>query len=493
MGNVIVYLIGISSWIALTPFCVACAPFKYDGLSTDFINLVHLCSFFLTFLALAVRELKKPSSNLLGIPYFSLMCLGLFFVFGFIGSTVRELADLGFVASAALGASFAAGYCQWTRLLARFSELHIKVILILGSIASLVTMPLFPVSTDRFSTLGMSLFWLIFLLSYAMLVYCTYQAHQESLNECNACEDGQEQETGLSLSTKLKNLLFDLAIPMLCAMALTLITPIGSAAFKSWSQPVFISESFVSIAHFIALVILALIWFGMKKNPTLLQLYVFTIPVVGSLILFCALVLPSCLWLVVFIGDMSFLIVSILMITTSIAIAQKHCCSVVATYGLLASSVYFTRVVQQLLDYAVKTGFLTGMHYIIVLSLLYILVVPAFFLAMFTVRGIEKKPTEPCAGNSSFDDEMGLANQTEKDALFRACELVGEENSLSPRQTELMLYLARGRSTGYIANALSLSENTIKSYRKALYATLGVHNKQQLIDLVEDAGKELSP
>ena len=43
------------------------------------------------------------------------------------------------------------------------------------------------------------------------------------------------------------------------------------------------------------------------------------------------------------------------------------------------------------------------------------------------------------------------------------------------------------RNVAYLAEQLCLSTNTIRSHSKTLYTKLGVHNKQELIDLVDAA------
>ena len=45
--------------------------------------------------------------------------------------------------------------------------------------------------------------------------------------------------------------------------------------------------------------------------------------------------------------------------------------------------------------------------------------------------------------------------------------------------------MARGRSKTYIAEAFFISENTVRGHVKHLYAKLGVHSKQELVDRVE--------
>lgn len=65
------------------------------------------------------------------------------------------------------------------------------------------------------------------------------------------------------------------------------------------------------------------------------------------------------------------------------------------------------------------------------------------------------------------------------------CTALADEHGLSPRELEVLVLLCRGRSTPYIAETLYLSENTVKTYRRRIYQKLGVHDKQELLDLVE--------
>ena len=57
--------------------------------------------------------------------------------------------------------------------------------------------------------------------------------------------------------------------------------------------------------------------------------------------------------------------------------------------------------------------------------------------------------------------------------------------SLSPRETDVFLLLAKGRNRAYIANELSIGDETVKSHIKSLYRKLGVHSQQELIDMVD--------
>ena len=70
---------------------------------------------------------------------------------------------------------------------------------------------------------------------------------------------------------------------------------------------------------------------------------------------------------------------------------------------------------------------------------------------------------------------------------FKAkCLSVAQTYQLSPRETEIALLIAQGRSKAYIADALCLSENTVRTHAKNVYAKLDVHSKQELIDLLQN-------
>ena len=56
---------------------------------------------------------------------------------------------------------------------------------------------------------------------------------------------------------------------------------------------------------------------------------------------------------------------------------------------------------------------------------------------------------------------------------------------LTEREAEVVALFVQGRSMGYIAEKVCVSENTIKTHVRHVYPKCGIHNKQELIDLVE--------
>lgn len=71
------------------------------------------------------------------------------------------------------------------------------------------------------------------------------------------------------------------------------------------------------------------------------------------------------------------------------------------------------------------------------------------------------------------------------DGIARACAQLAAKHGLSEREGEVLELLARGNTRQSIATKLVVSENTVRTHVKNIYAKLYIHSKQQLIDLVD--------
>ncbi len=66
------------------------------------------------------------------------------------------------------------------------------------------------------------------------------------------------------------------------------------------------------------------------------------------------------------------------------------------------------------------------------------------------------------------------------------CHAVGEKYELSERQQEVLALMAQGRNAKYIENALTISLSTVQTHIRNIYRKLGVHSRQELLDLIEE-------
>lgn len=103
----------------------------------------------------------------------------------------------------------------------------------------------------------------------------------------------------------------------------------------------------------------------------------------------------------------------------------------------------------------------------------------------------------PCGhGGLSYRHECGRGvrgryadpREIEKDAAARYLEertrLVVDRFGLTGREAEVLGYLCRGFSQVYTARELYISENTVRTHAKHIYAKTGVHSREELLELL---------
>ena len=93
---------------------------------------------------------------------------------------------------------------------------------------------------------------------------------------------------------------------------------------------------------------------------------------------------------------------------------------------------------------------------------------------------------------AATDGENAPGNASEA-----AVAAVAHEYGLTPRETEIVSLLARGRDQAFIAEYLHISVDTVKTHRRSIYRKLDIHSHQELLTLLEDAratlGDDASP
>jgi len=68
------------------------------------------------------------------------------------------------------------------------------------------------------------------------------------------------------------------------------------------------------------------------------------------------------------------------------------------------------------------------------------------------------------------------------------CAMIAENFGLSPREEEVLVLLAKGRSIEHIRTALFISEHTVKTHVYHIHKKLGIHSREELLDLIETYG-----
>jgi DNA-binding CsgD family transcriptional regulator/MFS family permease len=88
----------------------------------------------------------------------------------------------------------------------------------------------------------------------------------------------------------------------------------------------------------------------------------------------------------------------------------------------------------------------------------------------------------------SFDIASSIFNHIDNDegVLIRRCSNIALQKGLTPRETEVLLILAKGNSLQRVQEELFISQGTVTTHRNNIYRKLGIHSKQELVDYMED-------
>ena len=84
------------------------------------------------------------------------------------------------------------------------------------------------------------------------------------------------------------------------------------------------------------------------------------------------------------------------------------------------------------------------------------------------------------------DDSHHSGSAVPRDEEISFCiDGIAEEYGLSPREAEVALLLAKGRSLPFIQNELYISSGTAQTHARHIYKKLDIHSRQEFLDIVE--------
>ena len=90
---------------------------------------------------------------------------------------------------------------------------------------------------------------------------------------------------------------------------------------------------------------------------------------------------------------------------------------------------------------------------------------------------------------------LGERQEKEAVSIRKRCNVLADRYGLSPRETEILAYLGRGRGSNYISEELFISVHTVKTHTKHIHEKLDVHSREELINLIDesDVGADSDP
>lgn len=101
----------------------------------------------------------------------------------------------------------------------------------------------------------------------------------------------------------------------------------------------------------------------------------------------------------------------------------------------------------------------------------------------------EAAASHTASGPAAYETESEgstAANAAAASSDEQVREWLRAKHGLTAREIDVALLIARGRSKTFIANELFISENTVRTHSKNVYAKLGIHSREELISLFEN-------
>lgn len=108
----------------------------------------------------------------------------------------------------------------------------------------------------------------------------------------------------------------------------------------------------------------------------------------------------------------------------------------------------------------------------------------------FASRRVSAWEVAPALDLVDDDGAEQQAKQAEQRTLSTEAKVAcfGHAFKLSSREIEILTMFASGRSARYISGALVISELTVKTHLRHIYAKADIHNRQDLLDLIDRHG-----
>ena len=460
----LLYAMGISVWMTFVSCCgtTYMLPLIPKTIDADIYIVCQQLTYVATFFVSALLAMRgKLVPNRIGIQLhasalaISIVALSVIFL-----SSPYSVLIL-IIHGVTLGFGIALGFLLWIRILNFRAEHDIVVMLFISSIASSLSGALFCFVSTKTRLIVL----------YILAITSVLLLHKnQALFRHAPVIDRENNGVELNSTPALKELL----LPAVCSVVLVLVAPIVTTSYVGSTETQFIGVLLAQLANFIAICALAVTLFVRHQVPSITQAYCVLLPLLATALLISALLSPEKRWFVLFLGDACFCAISFLLVTTSCSMAKKLGLSTTVTYGLLGGCVYLARLPEMMLVISPTASLLPQTPFAVVAILLYILAIPAF--AILHMRGREVAHRQQ-------------NRKLHQPGVEEACHRVVRDAGLSEKHAQIIVLMARGDTTQRISETLTLSENTVRTYRKAIYEALDVHSKQELLDKIQAAAR----
>lgn len=186
----------------------------------------------------------------------------------------------------------------------------------------------------------------------------------------------------------------------------------------------------------------------------------------------------------------------IMLLTYAATITKQQAISPFATlgvaYGSMEAAGALSYPLTNFLENALSGGFAAQWSTIALIALFAFIIVSVGILIPFTDKYRIGTPTQATPDDQSALESQASESTTapEKSALPpepSAFEVLLHNHGLTEREIEVALLLSEGRNVPYVQEHLVISQGTAQTHTYHIYQKLGIHSKQELIELARNA------
>ena len=265
--------------------------------------------------------------------------------------------------------------------------------------------------------------------------------------------------------------------PLLCVAFSAFIVGIVRVGSASGGGSIGQTNESNMIGLLAASVALLATWRFLYERVTLMRLYQILFPLTATAFLLLPLLEGTFRQVVYSLVFLVFSVTSSLMVVSCARTARNQSLTPVLVYGTFASIVYASSLAGSVVGLFVGAGRGVGLAELSVVALV---AVYALSVAMVAPHG-RKAGSVKAASGEKLAPVVGAVG----DSVTAGCAVAVERYGLWRREAEVLDLLARGRDVPYVAEELVISKNTVRTHTKSIFAKMGVHSRQELIDLVE--------
>lgn len=281
-----------------------------------------------------------------------------------------------------------------------------------------------------------------------------------------------EQKASSSLPSFSLQQLKMLTVPLVCIALLVTVGPVMAFSVFTQRNGSLVMANAVNIGLALACLILLVYCVKLHHSLSITTLYFAAFPVLATSLVAMSIFGTQFELAFAVISHTVYNLVSLVAIFESIRINRDKKLPVILIYSIFTFVVYFASTIGAWIGDAVGSFFLNS-TLVSVISLVLVYCLSLVVVSLY--RSELKRRTA---------SEHDKAHET-RDPVEDACMLIAQERQLTPREATILDHIAHGRNVPAIAEKMFLSKETIRTHVKGLYRALGVHSRQEVIDLIE--------